>query len=74
MTNPTDTQLIDGLGLAHGFAADHDPTAIVDNPRRIIAHLLNWPEPLVSPAHILAYFDGLQSGRDHRRTLDSYSL
>lgn len=65
-TKPTDNQLCDGLGIAHGFASrSMAPT----NPRKALSTLLDWPEALISLEHLSAYFDGYQAGRDYQRTL-----
>ncbi len=69
--NPTPETLSDALGLAHGFAADHDPSEIPGNPRDKLAMILDLPALQIPPTCVLAYFDGLQDGRDYRRELDS---
>ncbi len=68
---PTPESLSDALGLAHGFAADHDPSQIPGNPSVKLSLVLDCQPLEVPAACVLAYFDGLLDGRDYRRELDS---
>lgn len=54
-----DLELCGALGFAHGATGSDFPAR---ETRKRLAVLLDWPAPLVSVAHIAAYFDGVLDG------------
>ena len=71
MKQPTDNELADGLGLAHGFDPNHKVTEPI---RQTLARLLDWPAPLITPQHQAAYVNGFHDGQERRKRLDANTL
>lgn len=59
----TDPQRSSSLGYAHGLLGSDLPPSQVP---KALALLLGWPRPLVDPACLLAYFQGVLAALDDR--------
>ena len=74
MPTVSDQDRCKAMGFADGFAAAAVPEVAAARPRERVAEILSWPIELITPEHLVAYFDGLKEGKDTRFDYDAGTI